>query len=212
VRDVNGPALAAQIAEVGGEPRDAGCVRDEREAMRAAIASALQVGADLVVVSGGSSQGARDLTAAVLDGFGPPGVLAHGIAVGPGKPTIIAGAAGPRCLVPLIGMPGHPVSSLVIFRLFVGPLVRRLGGESPPADPFPARRRAVLARNVASKPGREDYVRVRVTESEHGMARAEPLLGGTAALSTVLLADGLVRIPLEREGLAAGEEVEVLLW
>lgn len=201
VRDANGWALATQINDAGAVPRLLGICRDEPARLEAAVWEALGQ-ADAVFVSGGSSQGARDSTAQVLARFGPPGVMAHGIAVAPGKPTILAGA-GEK---PLVGLPGHPVSSLVIARLFMNPLLRALGGEAGALDPFAGRVKARLARSVASKPGREDWVRVAVKDGV-----AEPLLKGSGAISTALRADGLVCIPLDAEGLAAGSEVEVAL-
>ncbi|HEY3449164.1 MAG TPA: gephyrin-like molybdotransferase Glp [Myxococcales bacterium] len=201
VRDANGWALAAQIDDAGAVPLLLGICRDEPALLESAVRSALGQ-ADAVFVSGGSSQGARDSTAQVLARFGAPGVMAHGIAVAPGKPTILAGA-GEK---PLVGLPGHPVSSLVIARLFMNPLLRALGGETGPLDPFAGRVRAKLARSVASKPGREDWVRVALRDGV-----AEPLLKGSGAISTALRADGLVCIPLDAEGLAAGSEVEVAL-
>jgi molybdopterin molybdotransferase len=155
------------------------------------------------LISGGSSVGSRDWTGAILERFGPPGVLARGIAIMPGKPTLLAGSGGR----PLIGLPGHPASSLVVTRIFVTPLIRALGGETGPWDPFPRRARATLARSIPSKVGREDWIRVALRDG-----RAEPLLKGSGAVSTVLWSDGLVRIPLEAEGVAAGDEVEVMLW
>jgi molybdopterin molybdotransferase len=199
VRNSNGLALAAQIAEAGAQAILLGIVRDDADRLARAIEAALP-DCDALFVSGGSSQGARDVTAQVLARFGPPGLLAHGIAVAPGKPTILA-ASGDK---PLIGLPGHPVSSLVIARLFMNPLLRALGGERGPLDPFFGRTRARMARAVASKPGREDWVRVALRDGQ-----AEPLLKGSGAISTVLRADGLVCIPLDSEGLAAGDEVEV---
>jgi molybdopterin molybdotransferase len=157
-----------------------------------------------VLLSGGSSIGLRDLSAGVLEALGPPGILFHGISVRPGKPTLCA-AAGRK---PVIGMPGVPVSAMVIFDFFVRPLLWRLGGEVG-RDPWPARQRARLARRQASIPGREDYVRVRL---EGAPPIAHPLLGGSASLATLVRADGVVVIPAESEGIAEGEEVEVLLY
>ena len=202
VRDSNAVALAAQIVEAGAAPRHHGLCRDDPAELRRVVARMI-VECDAVFVSGGSSQGARDSTAEVLGSFGPPGILAHGIAVAPGKPTIVAASGGK----PLIGLPGHPVSSLVIARVFMNPLLRTLGGERGPRDPFPERCSARLSRAVASKPGREDYLRVTLSDGV-----AAPLLKGSGAISTVLHADGLVRIPLDVEGLSAGEAVEVLLF
>lgn len=201
VRDANGWALAVQMEDAGADAVRLGICRDDPAQLELAVRGALG-GFDALFISGGSSQGARDSTAQVLARFGPPGVLAHGIAVAPGKPTILAGAGSK----PLLGLPGHPVSSLVITRLFVNPLLRALGGETGPLDPFPCRVKARLARSVASKPGREDWVRVSLAGGV-----AEPLLKGSGAISTALRADGLVCIPLDDEGLAAGAEVEVAL-
>jgi molybdopterin molybdotransferase len=203
VRDVNAVALAAQVFRAGGTPVLRGIVRDDAALLEAAVRTAMPV-CDLLLLSGGSSAGTRDLTADVLDRCGPPGVLAHGIAVAPGKPTILA-AAGDR---PLIGMPGYPVSSIVIFELFVAGLVERLGGVVVPPPPFGRRVRARLAKQIASKPGREDWVRVTIKEGED-LPIAEPVRGGTAVISSIASADGFVRVGMNEEGIPAGAEVEV---
>ncbi len=206
VRDVNSLALAAQVRRAGGVPLERGIVGDRRDELLRATERALAE-SDLVLLSGGSSAGSRDLTVEVLSALGPPGVLVHGIAVAPGKPTIVA-RVGDK---PLFGMPGYPVSSLVIFELFVAPLIGRLAGERSLREPFGRSVRARLSRAVASKPGREDYVRV--TLRQDGETRvAEPVRGGTASLSSVAGADGVVRLGIAEEGRAAGSEVEVLLW
>ncbi len=206
VRDVNAVALAAQIERAGGEPVMRGIVRDDLDLLLGATRAAL-ADADMVLLSGGSSAGARDHTAEVLGSLGPPGVLAHGIAVAPGKPTILA-AAGTK---PLIGMPGYPVSSLVIFELFVSGLVERLSGVAEPPEPFGRRVRATLGKQIASKPGREDWVRVTLA-TDAGRLVATPVRGGTAVLSSITRADGFVRVAMNEEGLGAGSEVEVALW
>jgi len=217
VRDVNAPALAVQVARAGGDPVLCGIVRDDPAALTAAAAAALDR-ADVLLVSGGSSAGGRDHTRDVLDRLGPPGVLAHGIAVAPGKPTILAAARDK----PVLGLPGYPVSSLLIFELFVAGLIERLGGVVSPPAPFGRRRRATLARQVASKPGREDWVRVVLAEAvdevdeqaEPGASRliAVPVRGGTAVISSIVKADGVVCVRMHEEGLPAGAEVEVCLW
>jgi len=207
VRDVNSLALEAQVRRAGGVPRLHGIVRDEPAALRAAVAKALE-GADALLLSGGSSAGARDHTADILAELGPPGLLAHGIAVAPGKPTILAA----RGNVPLIGMPGYPVSSLVIFEVFIGPLLHRLGGVAIPPPPFGSAVRATLAKQIASKPGREDWVRVTLETRDDGSSAAHPLKGGTGALSSVAMADGFVRVLMNEEGIPAGRDVEVLTW
>ena len=153
----------------------------------------------------GSSIGVRDLTAGVLGELGAELVF-HGISVRPGKPTIYA-RAGQK---PVFGMPGVPVSALVIFDMFVRPLLWRLGGETG-REPWPARLRARMTRRQASAAGREDYLRVRLARRDDGWW-AEPLLGGSAAISTVFRADGVVVVPANVEGVGEGEEVEVLLY
>jgi molybdopterin molybdotransferase len=103
------------------------------------------------------------------------------------------------------------VSSLLIFELFVAGLIERLGGVCSPSAPFGRRRRARLARQVASKPGREDWVRVALREDAEGLV-AVPVRGGTAAISSIVQSDGVVCIGMQEEGLPAGADVEVCLW
>jgi molybdopterin molybdotransferase len=208
VRNVNQYSLLAMIAEAGGDPIDAGHVGDRPEELRAALARALQT-ADVVFLSGGSSVGAKDVALDVIGSFPSSAVLFHGISYAPGKPTILA-RIGSR---PLMGLPGHPVSALVTFRLFGAPLVRLIGGENrSSAFAYERTARAVLARNVASEPGREDYVRVVLEPHPSGVPRARPLPGKSGAVFSLVRADGMIRIPLEAEGLEEGEEVEVILF
>src|SRR3954469_18856013 len=143
VRDATATALAALVRDAGGEPDPRGIVPDDHDALAAVLRDAI-ASSDLVVVSAGSSVGARDETAAVVAGLGKPGIWAHGIAVRPGKPTLLADCGG----VPIIGLPGNPRSALVVFRLLGMPLVRRVGGVTrPPAE---ASTRARLERDVPS--------------------------------------------------------------
>jgi molybdopterin molybdotransferase len=200
VRDATATALAGLIAQAGGEARQGGIIPDDQAALEAALRAALPA-ADMIVVSAGSSVGARDETAAAVARLGPPGIWCHGLAIRPGKPTLLAECAG----VPVIGLPGNPRSALVVFRLIGMPLVRRAGGcASPPAEPVV---RARLARDVASAAGRLDVVQVRL---EEGLA--VPLFGLSALLSILTAADGYVIVPEEATGLDRGTEVEVTLY
>jgi len=207
VRNVNQYSLQAMIAEAGGETLDLGVVKDDRPAFAKAMARALQA-ADVVMISGGSSVGIKDMTVDVICSFPHSEIFFHGISIAPGKPTIFARAAGK----PVMGLPGHPVSALVVFALFGAPLIRLLGGE-PAATAFTPLRtaRARLAQNVASAPGREDYVRV-ILENRNGTLLAQPLPGKSGAVFSLVKADGMVCIPHDEEGKEAGEEIEVILF
>jgi molybdopterin molybdotransferase len=205
VRDSNEYALGAQAAAAGCDVTFGGIVRDDAAALRAAIERQL-ADHDAVILSGGSSVGTRDLSGQVFATLPAPGVLFHGINIRPGKPTLFALAGGK----PVVGMPGFPTSSLIVFDVFMRPMLWRLGGETA-RDPWPARRQARLARAQTSAVGREDYLRVRLADRD-GEPWADPLAGGSAALSNVVRADGLVRVPAARAELSAGELVEVLLY
>jgi molybdopterin molybdotransferase len=200
VRDASAVALAALVADAGGEPVQGGIVPDDAAALDSALRAALG-SSDLIVISAGSSVGARDETAGVVRDLGPPGIWCHGLAIRPGKPTLLAECAG----VPIIGLPGNPRSALVIFRLLGIPLVRLVGGCTvPPPEPVV---RARLARDLASATGRLDVVQVRVQDGV-----ATPLFGLSALLSVLTAADGFVVVPEEATGLDAGTEVEVTLY
>jgi len=203
VRDVNTYTLAAIVAQAGGEPVLFGILPDQRATLAAAAREA-HATCDAVLITAGSSVSSRDITSEVISGLGPPGVLVHGVALRPGKPTILAVCAGK----PVIGMPGNPVSALVAARLFVAPLLRRMLGCRPT---IPSQVTARLTANVPSEAGREDYVPVRIS-GEPGAYDAEPIFGKSNLIFILVRADGLVRIPPEANGLAAGTLVEVLLF
>jgi molybdopterin molybdotransferase len=208
IRNINPYSLCAMIEEAGGIALDFGVVRDRSEELSAALRRAFE-GSDVVFLSGGSSVGTKDMALEVIGSFADSEVIFHGISYAPGKPTILARAAGR----PVMGLPGHPVSALVTFRLFGAPLIRLLGGESAgSAFAHDRRTHAVLARNVPSEPGREDYIRVTLETDAEGHRLARPLPGKSGAIFSLVHADGLVRIPLEAEGLEEGEEVDVLLF
>lgn len=207
VRNINQHSLAGLIAECGAKLNDLGVVADDAEDLRDALAAGLNWG-DLVLLSGGSSMGTRDMAVEVIRSLPDARIFFHGISVSPGKPTLYARASGK----PVLGLPGYPVSALVIFDLFAAPLIRALGGETGPATSLPRRTvRAVLDTNVSSQTGREDYVRVILQRKAEGLY-ASPLPSKSGAIFTLVKADGMVRIELNREGLEQGEEVEVLLF
>jgi molybdopterin molybdotransferase len=198
VRDANAPALSALVRELGGEALAFGIVPDDPEHLERVCREALQR-SDVVVVSAGSSVGARDATATVVERLGEPGVWCHGLALKPGKPTLLADVGGK----PVIGLPGNPVSALVVMRLVGGPVVARAGGQTE--DPVPPLVHARLARNVASTAGRTDVVQVALRGDE-----AVPLFGKAALLSVMTRADGFLVIPEDVQGFAEGTVVDVV--
>jgi molybdopterin molybdotransferase len=207
VRNINQHSLAGLIEECGAELRDWGVVRDDRAVLRRSIGEALEWG-DLVLLSGGSSMGAKDIALDTILSFPDSEFIFHGISVAPGKPTIFAKSGGK----PILGLPGYPVSALVIFDLFAAPMIRRLGGEN--VEPIGRLARTVKARlktNIASQIGREDYVRVTL-EGEAHQRVAVPLPSKSGAIFTLVKADGMVRIEMNQDGLEQGEEVEVILF
>jgi molybdopterin molybdotransferase len=201
VRDATAAALAALAADAGGEPVYGGIVPDDPGALEKALRDALPA-SDVLVISAGSSVGVRDETATAVARLGEPGIWCHGLAIKPGKPTLLADCAG----VPVIGLPGNPRSALVVFRLIGMPVVRLVGG-CETAPPQPAAR-ARLSRDLASAAGRLDVVQV--TVSEDGIAT--PVFGLSALLSVLTAADGYIVIPDDATGLAAGSEVDVILY
>ncbi len=203
VRDINSYSLSAVVLHSGGAPVRLGVVPDQPQALRRAAEEALAT-CDALVITAGSSASARDLTATVVDGLGKPGVLVHGVSVRPGKPTILAVCDGK----PVIGLPGNPVSALVIAGLFVRPVIERLLGLDRP--PFLAALQARLTINLASQAGREDWIPVQLFRSDEGYL-AEPIFFKSNLIFSLVQADGLVRIPPEANGLALGETIEVVL-
>ena len=207
VRNINQHSLAGLIEESGGELKDWGVIRDDRAELARAIGAALDW-SDLVLLSGGSSMGAKDIALETILSFRDAEFIFHGISIAPGKPTIFAKACGK----PILGLPGYPVSALVIFDRFAAPTIRRLGGESAAAlQPFERSVRARLKTNVASQIGREDYVRVTLERASDGLL-ATPLPSKSGAIFTLVKADGMVRIEMNQDGLEQGEEVEVILF
>lgn len=201
VRDINSYSLAAHIEEWGGEPLRLGIIPDRLEALRTALASALER-CDALLVTAGSSVSVRDLTSQVIGEMGKPGVLVHGLNIKPGKPTILAVCNGKA----IVGMPGNPVSALVIARFFVKPLVERLlGFTSLPVEPSIS---ATLTLNLSSQSGREDWWPVRLVQTPEGMT-AVPIFFKSNLIFTYSQADGLIKIPAEATGLTSGTRVEV---
>jgi len=212
MRDVNGTTVAAVVAQAGGVPVPCGIVPDDAVELERALRAALD-DADAVVLSAGSSVSVRDLTAQVVARLGSPGVLVHGIAIKPGKPTVLAMCDG----TPVVGLPGNPASALVVAWRIVRPLVRLLGGERPSTSSGQAglgdelATTAVLDVPLPSRPGREDFVPCTLARDAAGALHATPVFGASNLIFTLIRADALIAVPLDRSGLAAGENVRVVV-
>jgi len=205
IRNINTIALGGQVRRAGGLVRDYGIVADRRETFLPLLAEAVAEN-DLVLFSGGSSVGTRDLGEEAIAALGPPGILVHGVALKPGKPVII-GLSGSK---PVFGLPGHPVSAMVCFDLFVRPAIDRLAGRI--ADPLPEESIiARLDRNINSAPGRRDIVRVRLRR-EGGNWAAEPVLGKSGAISSLSRAHGYFIIPESSQGVNQDTLISVHLY
>ena len=203
VRDINSYTLAALTARAGGQAVRYGIIPDDRPALAAAARRAFGE-CELIVFSAGSSVSYRDMTADVIGELGVPGVLVHGVSVKPGKPTILAVCDGK----PVFGLPGNPVSAMVIFDLFITPTILALLGTSAPPQ---QQVRARLARNIASDSGREDYIQVRL-EHRDGEQWAVPVLGKSNLIYTLVNAEGTIKVDLDSNGIKAGEWVTVTLF
>ena len=203
IRDINSYTLAGLITEAGGSPVPYGIVPDSYDALFRTCSDALAQ-SDMVLISGGSSVGTRDFTIDVLANLPDSQILVHGISIRPGKPTILA-KIGTKAIW---GLPGHVVSAMVVLRVVVQPFIARAAGMTLPFQPaiaIPAR----LTRNIESAQGRTDFVRVRL-EMKNGEYRAEPVLGKSGLLNTMVKADGLIEIDAHTEGLDSGAAVAVM--
>jgi putative molybdopterin biosynthesis protein len=238
VFDSNATILADAVRELGGEPVPLGIVPDDAQKLRSKLDDALDN--DVVLVSGGTSKGAGDISYRVVAELGPPGIIAHGVALKPGKPLCLAAirkpggsgsAAASNTTIPVAILPGFPTSAIFTFHEFVAPVIRKLAGE---ADEPGITVRARLPFRVNSERGRTEYLLVGlVQKDEPGRMQEEksndsasgssvilppssflvayPMGKGSGSVTTFSRADGFVTIPRQREYLEAGEEVEVRL-
>lgn len=205
IRDANAHSIGALVRAAGAEPLFLGIVPDEARMLREVLEHGLEL-ADVVVLSGGSSIGARDLMVEVVASLPEAQVLAHGVAIRPGKPTLLAGQKGKA----IFGLPGHPVSALIVAQLFLLPFLKYLQGGRLDKGPAGARVKAELTTSIHSTIGLEEFIRVRLEGSPDGKYIAHPIFGKSGMLSTLVKANGLVVVPMNAEGFARGELVEVI--
>ncbi|MFO7964144.1 MAG: molybdopterin molybdotransferase MoeA [Desulfobacterales bacterium] len=202
IRDINSFTLSALVHKAGGIAKPYGIVRDNYDALFEKSSLALSQ-CDMVLISGGSSVGTRDFTTSVLSALPDSRILVHGISISPGKPTILA-ETGKK---PVWGLPGHVTSAMVVFQVVVKPFIERISGSAPqPVWKIPA----ILDRNISSAQGRTDFIRVRLV-SGNGVLAADPILGKSGLINTMLRADGLIEIGVNTEGLEKDTPVEVML-
>jgi molybdopterin molybdotransferase len=207
VRDINSYNLAGLLLEEGTIPLIKGIFSDEYKIVRDIVEGSLK-DSDIVLISGGSSVGTKDVTAQVINDLGRPGVLFHGVSLKPGKPTIGGIVDG----IPIFGLPGHPAAVTVCFEIFVRPVLKTLSGSRENRVEKEKRTiKAKIARNISSSPGREEHIGVYLEERE-GEIWAVPLLGKSGLITTLVKADGTAIIPLRKLGVQEGEIVEVRLF
>jgi molybdopterin molybdotransferase len=191
------------IRESGATAVTYGIVKDDYTDLKSVCSQALSQ-CDMILVSGGSSVGARDFTIDVITAMPESEILFHGVSISPGKPTILARVEDKA----LWGLPGHVVSAMVVFSQIVKPFIHRLSGLNDESE-AKLRLTARLSRNLASAQGRVDFVRVRLIPEKDGL-QAEPILGKSGLINTMVKADGLVAIGMNTEGLEKGTRVEVI--
>jgi len=203
--DINAHTLSAAVADCGCEPLNMGVVQDEVKQMKAALQRALRT-ADVVITSGGVSVGPTDIIPKVLNALGKPGVIVHGVAVRPGKPTTIA-VVNQK---PVFSLPGHPASSLLIFHLFVRSVLLQMGGRE---EVEPITVKATVSERLFPSRGRRTYVTVTLKKNRTGGLVASPVpVGLSGAITTLAKADGFTVIHESQQFIEKGTVVEVELF
>ena len=202
IRDVNTYTLSGQILKAGGIPVSYGIIADDYDALADTCRRALDC-SDMVMLSGGSSVGTRDYTIEVISALPDADILVHGMSISPGKPTILAKTMNKS----VWGLPGHVVSAMIVFKMVVTPFIEYISGI--PATIQSPGITARLNRNVSSAQGRTDFIRVRLIRENDDLL-AEPVLGKSGLINTMVKADGLITVDINTEGLDAGTLVEVI--
>jgi putative molybdopterin biosynthesis protein len=203
IYDANGPIVSAAVAENGGEPVFYGAFPDSEPALDAAIRKAFAE-CDMVILSGGTSKGAGDLTYRLVSRLGAPGIVAHGVALKPGKPLCLAVCDGKSVVV----LPGFPTSAMFTFHDIIAPVLRRMAGLPARSE---AQMEATVPVRVASELGRTEFVMVSLTQSQSGLI-AYPLGKGSGSVTAFAQADGFVTIEALADALPAGSTTPITLF
>lgn len=216
IKDINSYSISSLLNSYGVLTRKVGIVEDEFNLLKKSVEKNLD--ADLVLISGGSSVGIKDMTINILNSIGEPGVLLHGLSIKPGKPTILAVING----TPVIGLPGHPASAWTVTRVLLKPVIQFLLGEIKADEigrtdkksnnnKFDFSFEAELTRNIGSDKGREEYIPVRLFKNEENKLMAEPIVGKSSLITTLVEGDALIKINTYEEGKNKGDKVKAEL-
>jgi molybdenum cofactor synthesis domain-containing protein len=203
IYDTNGAIVASAVSENGGEAVFLGAVADDEEQLEAAMRKALEA-SDMLVLSGGTSKGAGDVSHRIIARLGKPGIIAHGVALKPGKPLCLAVCDGK----PVVILPGFPTSAMFTFHDMIVPVLRRMAGLPPRSD---AKVMAKVPVRIASELGRTEFVMVSLVEGDRGLI-AYPSGKGSGAITSFAQADGFLKIDALADQKPAGSEAEVTLF
>lgn len=202
IRDINGYAIHGLISKLGGTVVNKVIVKDDYNLLREEVRNGIE-DSDIILISGGSSVGVRDFTHDVINSFDGQGILVHGVALKPGKPTIL----GECCNKPVFGLPGHPVSALLVFKIFVEYLVSELLNIKDNNYSI----NAVIDSNLHSSPGKQTYQMVSIEERDEKYY-AIPNFGKSSMITLLSKSCGYVILDGDNEGLYKGQEVKVHLF
>jgi molybdopterin molybdotransferase len=202
IRDINTYTIMGAVEEFGGQVVNTDIIKDNYQSLQKAVEKYGKV-SDVVIISGGSSVGVKDNTAKVLDSLGEPGVFVEGAAIKPGKPTIISYSNETAYM----GLPGHPLSSAIVFSIFGSELFNILFDREMDSE---IEVEALSSQNLHSTPGRETYQAVNIYK-ENGKRYFKPILGKSASISTIVKADGLLKIDVQEEGVSKDEVRKIIL-
>lgn len=201
IRDINSYTLTTLIQNMGGQVVGKAIVKDNYDLLQSELRKAIDI-SDVVLISGGSSVGTKDYTHKVIDSFNGKGVLFHGLGIKPGKPTILGEANGKM----VFGLPGHVVSSIVVFKAIIEYYIKNKFGSKE----ITPRVHAIIDQNFPSNPGLETYQMVKLLEKE-GKFYATPTFGKSGMISLLSNSQGYIIIGSHEEGINKGEEREVFL-
>jgi molybdenum cofactor synthesis domain-containing protein len=203
IYDTNGAIVTAAVTENGGDAVFLGAIADDEEKLEAAMRQALET-SDMLVLSGGTSKGAGDVSHRIIARLGKPGIIAHGVALKPGKPLCLAVCDGK----PVVILPGFPTSAMFTFHDMIVPVLRRMAGLPPRSD---AKVMAKVPVRIASELGRTEFVMVSLVEGDDGLI-AYPSGKGSGAITSFAQADGFLKIDALADQMPVGTEAEVTLF